>query len=220
MTEPDIHRRSLEALRTATVYEAMGRRGALAPHTIGPLWTPLVLAGPAFTVETSPADNLALHRAAAEAPPGSVIVAVTQRSLDVAVFGDLLARICVDRGVLGLVTDGSVRDWHGIKAIGFPVFSRGSSVLGPEKRDPGVLGGNVVIEGVPVAPGDWVLADEDGVIVVPARELETVVERARALAEREAELVRLAASGQSTLEQLGLRHLDQDRPRTAHPASG
>jgi 4-hydroxy-4-methyl-2-oxoglutarate aldolase len=204
-------RRALESLRTATVFDAMGRKGALNPHTVRPLWSPLVLAGPAFTVETSAADNLALHRAVADAPPGAVIVAVTQRSYDVAIFGDLLARICVDRGILGLITDGSVRDLHGIRTIGFPVFSGGTSVFSPSKEDPGVIGGTVVIEGVGVAPGDWMLADEDGVLAIPRADLETVVEQAYLRADREAQLIRGAAEGQSTLDQLGLTHLNQDR---------
>jgi 4-hydroxy-4-methyl-2-oxoglutarate aldolase len=195
--------RRLAEIGAAAVYEALGRRNALPPG-IRPLWTGLVLAGPAFTVECKAADNLALHRAVAEAPPGAVLVAATSRSTTVPVWGDLLSTISLNKGLAGFVTDGAVRDSNRIQHLKFPVFCQGTSLYAPTKDDFGTLGAPIVLEGVQVRPGDWLVADGDGVVVVPASELDSVIESAYAVREREAEMIRLAALGTSTLSQLNL----------------
>ncbi len=195
--------RRLAEIGAAAVYEALGRRNALPPG-IRPLWAGLVLAGPAFTVDCKAADNLALHRAVAEAPPGVVLVAATSRSTTVPVWGDLLSTISLNKGLAGLVTDGAVRDSNRIQQLKFPVFCQGTSLYAPTKEDFGTLGAPIVLDGVQVRPGDWIVADGDGVVVVPASELDSVVESAHAVREREGEMIRLAAHGTSTLSQLNL----------------
>src|SRR3954447_18400652 len=202
MAEADFARR-LPAAGAASLHEAQGRAGAL-DATIRPLWAPLVLAGPAFAVATSAADNLALHRAVAEAPPGVVIVAATGRSVEVPVWGSLLSSICKTKGVLGLITDGAVRDSDQIRELGFPVFCAGTGLTGPCKQDRGTIGEPIEIGGVDIAPGDWVVGGGDGVVAVPAERADDVVARAEEIERREAEIIRRAAAGESTLVQLGL----------------
>jgi 4-hydroxy-4-methyl-2-oxoglutarate aldolase len=193
----------LTEIGAAAVYEALGRRNALPPG-IRPLWAGLVLAGPAFTVQCKSADNLALHRAVAEAPPGVVVVAATSSSTTVPVWGDLLSTISLHKGLWGFVTDGAVRDSNRIQQLNFPVFCRGTSLYAPTKEDFGTLGQPIILDGVEVRPGDWLVADGDGVVVVPAPELDAVIESASAVRQHEAEMVRLASLGTSTLLQLNL----------------
>jgi 4-hydroxy-4-methyl-2-oxoglutarate aldolase len=187
----------------ASLYEANGRAGAFDPR-IRPLWAGASVAGPAFTVRGAAADNLALHRAVAEAPAGAVIVAATGESTRVAVWGSLLSSICVERGVLGLVVDGAVRDVDRIRELGFPVFCAAVTLLGPAKQDPGTVGEAIEIGGVTVSPGDLVVACGDGVVVVAAGEVEAAVRRAEEIEARETEMIRRAVDGESTIVQLGL----------------
>jgi len=218
MTEQETHgetgrkREMLAVLGAASVYEALGRRNALPPG-IRPLWTPLTLVGPVFTVTTRAGDNLALHRAVAEAPAGVVIAAATEASVMVPIWGDLLSTIAQGIGILGLVTDGATRDSDRIRELGFPVFCKGTSVHGPTKEFPGVLGETIVLDGVAVAAGDWIVADGDGVVVVPADEVAQVIVAAQAITDREREIVRRAALGESTIDQLGLRGVVESEPR-------
>jgi 4-hydroxy-4-methyl-2-oxoglutarate aldolase len=195
--------KGLEDLGAAAIYEAMGRRNALPPG-IKPLWSPLVVAGPAFTISTGPADNLALHRAVAEAPAGAFLVAATGASTEVPVWGDLLSTISLHKGIIGLVTDGAVRDSDRIRQLQFPVFCRGTSLYSPTKLDKGVLQEPIVLDGVDVAPGDWVVADGDGVVVIPVAEVGETLAAAQAVRKREAEIIERAKGGESTLVQLNL----------------
>jgi len=185
----------------AAVYEALGRRGAM-DAAIRPLWTPVGLAGPAFTVRGASADNLALHRAVATAPEGVVIVAATERSVAVPIWGSLLSSICSGRGILGLVTDGAVRDSDQIRGLRFPVFCAGVGLLGPSKKVRGALGEVIEVGGVRVAPGDWVIGDGDGVVLVPAERIQEVAEKAATVGSLESEMIRRAIAGESTLAQL------------------
>jgi 4-hydroxy-4-methyl-2-oxoglutarate aldolase len=123
---------------------------------------------------------------------------------EAAIFGSLLARICRDKGVAAVVTNGLVRDIDQIRDAGFPVFAGGITILGPTKVDPGRLQEPVTIGDAVVSPGDWVIGDSDGVVVIPAAALEETLAAAEAVEAREAEMVRRAAEGVSTVEQLGL----------------
>lgn len=189
---------------TGTLFEALGRRNACG-GSIRPLWTPLALAGPAFTVAVAHEDNLALHYACGEAPAGSVLVAAGNEAAKAATFGDVLATEALARGIAGLVTDGLVRDSAELRALGFPVFCRGVSPAGPGHDDPGERRVGVVLGGVAVAPGDWIVADEDGVVVVPAGELEAALAGAEARTVREAVLMERLRAGELTLDLLDLR---------------
>jgi 4-hydroxy-4-methyl-2-oxoglutarate aldolase len=201
MSSADVAER-LAACGSASVYEALGRRSAL-PTSIRPLWPAGPVAGPAYTVATGPADNLALHRAVAEVPTGAALIATVGTS-DRAIWGGLLSSICTAKGVAAFVTDGSVRDTDRIRALGFPVFCSGVTIAAPEKRDRGTLQTSIEIGGVQIEPGDWVVADGDGVVIVAAARLEEVLHGAEAVEAREAQIIRRAIDGEPTTVQLGL----------------
>jgi 4-hydroxy-4-methyl-2-oxoglutarate aldolase len=192
----------LAACGSASVYEALGRRSVLA-ESVRPLWPSGPVAGPAYTVSTGPADNLALHRAVADVPAGTVVIATVGGS-DCAIWGSLLSSICSAKGVAAFVTDGNVRDSDRIRVLGFPVFCAGVKIGVPEKQDRGTLQARIVIGGVGVEPGDWIVADGDGIVVVPAARLEEVLDGAEAVEAREAEIIRRAIDGEPTTVQLGL----------------
>jgi 4-hydroxy-4-methyl-2-oxoglutarate aldolase len=197
-------RERLRALGAASVLDASAG-GVTTGPSIRPVWWPVFAAGPAFTINTDPADNLALHRAIGEAPEGAIVVAATQRSVEIAIFGDLLSRIAIGRGLAGLVTDGAVRDIDRIREVGFPVFCGGVTLRSPTKRCWGEAGITVAIGDARIGAGDWVVGDGDGVVVVAAGEIAATVERAEAIRAREGELVRRAIGGEATVDLLGLR---------------
>lgn len=202
MTTLDVNER-LAGFGAAAMVDAYPG-AALAGPTIRPLWTPLSLAGPAFTVRTEPDDNRAVHRAIAEASPGDVIV-IAAGGAAAAIIGDVLTQAALARGIAGLVTDAAARDTDRIRALGFPVFCAGITPAPPGKVAWGEVGLRVRIGTAEISHGDWVVADGDGVVAFPAAELEGVLERAATIGEREQELVRRAVAGTTTVEQLGLR---------------
>jgi 4-hydroxy-4-methyl-2-oxoglutarate aldolase len=193
----------LGALPSAAVLDALPE-STWVGQAIRPLWRPASIAAPAFTVQTRHGDNRPLHRAIAEATPGSVVVAATDASLDVAIFGDLLARVGAQRGLAGLVTDGAVRDSDGIRAAGFPVFCAGVALRAPVKLFEGIYGAAVRLGEAEVHAGDWIIGDSDGVVVVPRAVVERVATAAEGVERREAEIVSRAIAGESTVAQLGL----------------
>jgi 4-hydroxy-4-methyl-2-oxoglutarate aldolase len=174
----------LVSLGAATLHEAMGRRGAVC-EAIRPLrgLTSCTLAGRALTVDCAPGDNLALHRALSVARPGDVIIADAKGHRAAGVWGELMTVQAIQAGVAGVVVDGAVRDVRAIVDLGFPVYSRAVSIGGPTKHDPGRLDEVVVVGGVTVHPGDLVVGDADGVVVIPA---ETVGPTLAAARERDA----------------------------------
>lgn len=160
--------------------------------------------GSAFTVRGARGDNLALHQALAASPHGSIIIADVGGDTAVGYWGELLAISAQVRGVSGLVVAGSIRDRAEIAALRFPVFHRGVSPRPAAKNVPGQLAVALEFGGAGVRPGDLVVADDDGVVVVPARESERVVAAALELAQREEEIGRRLARGETTIEVLGL----------------
>jgi 4-hydroxy-4-methyl-2-oxoglutarate aldolase len=192
-------------LGVATVFEALGQTGA-AVQGIQPLWKPIKLAGPVFTVRAAHNDNLALHRAIAEAPPGTVIVAATDVS-DVAVWGEIMTAAAQERRLLGLVTDGAVRDAARIQEMRFPVFCAHVSPVGAVKSSPGELGGTVSLGGVTISAQDWIVGDDDGLVAVEKNLLEPVVTKAQLRRRRETEMLGRLRHGELTIDLLGLRGL-------------
>ncbi len=153
---------------------------------IRPLWQPIPrIAGPAYPVQCAPGDNLMLHAAIYRAPPGSVIV-VEAGDIDYAVSGGNVCAVAQRRGIVGFVIDGVIRDIAEVREEGFPVFARGVIPIPGDKAVIGTLNGTVHCGGVEVAPGDYVVADEEGIVVVPVAELDTVFEAAQARAARDA----------------------------------
>lgn len=187
-------------LGAATLGETGGR--TMHPR-IRPAWPGARLAGPAYAVACAPGDNLALHAAVAEAPPGSVLVAAA-RPAELGYWGEVLTTGAEARGIRGLVIDGGVRDVAALEAHRFPVFSSLIALRGARKEAGGEIGGTARVGDVTVGRGDWVVADRDGVTVLPAADLGATVARGRARADRESQMFDRLRHGATTVELLGL----------------
>lgn len=194
----------LGAVGAATVHEAMGRRGFLGPE-LRPIQQGARVAGSAVTVLCHPGDNMMIHAAVEVCHVGDVLVVAFTAPCTHGAFGDLLAGSLMARGVRGLVIDAGVRDTAELRAMGFAVWARHVSVQGTVKATPGSVNVPVVVGGQHIVPGDVVCADDDGVVVVPREEAETVLASAhRRLANEQATRARLEA-GELGVDFYGLR---------------
>lgn len=195
---------ALAEFPTGTLSDALGRTGTMT-HAIKPLAHGMRCLGPAFTVRCWPADNLSLHRAIELASPGEILVVDGGDALDTALAGEILVYAAKLRGLGGMVIQGAVRDVAGIRDLGFPVFASAAAVRGPVKETLGALGIAIQCGGALVRPGDIVAGDDDGVVVIPVEQVKEVLERARAIRDKEIALRRGLEAGQSTMDLLGLR---------------
>lgn len=195
MNRPD--RRLVEALRgvpTGNICDAMDRFGAM-DYPIQALDRTVHLCGPAVTVRTRPGDNLVLYKALEVAAPGDVLVITCHEYQTGSTLGDIVVKIAARKGIAGIICDGLCRDASGIRSTGLPVFVRGTSPSSPFKDGPGEINGPISCGGVPVHPGDVVVGDEDGVVVIPARELERTVERLSLIRQKEAKMLQNVEAG-------------------------
>lgn len=193
---------ALGKLQSATLHEAMGKRGAL-PHTIKPIWPGTALAGVALTVKSRPGDNLMLHKAVSLAQPGDVLVVDNEGFLEAGLWGEIITVAAMQKGILGLVTNGACRDTLPIRDLGFPVFCAGVSIKGTTKAVPGKINHPLAFDGVTIHPGDVIVADNDGVVVVPCEEAAQVLQAALTKEKTEAEIMRRIRAGGSTMDLLG-----------------
>ena len=195
---------ALAAFGVATVHEAIGRAGYLGPG-IRPGWAGCRIGGTAVTVLCWPGDNLMIHAAVEQCRAGDVLVVTTTSASADGAFGELLATSLAHRGVRGLVTTGGVRDMAALQAMGFPVFSAAISAQGTVKASAGAVNVPVSIGGQRIAPGDAVVADDDGVVIVPRAAVTGALAAAAARARTE-EVSRAAfATGELGLDRYGLR---------------
>lgn len=178
---PEAELARLRALSTALVSDVFGRwAGAPGILPVAGLAAGQVVVGPALTVRTRPGDNLVVHKAADLAEPGEVLVVAAGGGNDRSILGGLLGQYAATRGMAALVVDGAVRDRSELEQYAPPTFATGLNHLGPYKDGPGEIRGTVVVAGLAVRCGDVVVADEDGVAVIPRGRLSEIVELAEA----------------------------------------
>jgi 4-hydroxy-4-methyl-2-oxoglutarate aldolase len=203
------HIDALAGMGTATVHEAIGRRGYVGPH-LRPIQQGVSVAGSAITVSCHPGDNLMIHAAVEVCQPGDILVVTNTAPSTHGMFGDLLAGSLMARGVRALVIDAGVRDTADLRSMGFPVWSQHVSCQGTVKASPGSVNVAVVLGEQVVAPGDVICADDDGVVVVPRAEAAEAVELSHARIEKEAATRERLNDGELGVDIYGLRPLLDD----------
>jgi 4-hydroxy-4-methyl-2-oxoglutarate aldolase len=211
--------RILGEMGVATVHEAQGRTGLMHLY-MRPVYSAARVAGPAITVLCHPGDNLMIHAAVELCSPGDVLVVASTGESSHAMFGELLATSCRAHGVAGLVIDGGVRDAADLTAMNFPVWAKIISAHGPVRTAAGSVNVEIDCAGTNVRPGDVVVGDQDGVVVVPLQNALTVADLAQQRQAKEAQNRERFRSGElgldiyglrSKLAELGVEYIDSDK---------
>jgi 4-hydroxy-4-methyl-2-oxoglutarate aldolase len=194
--------KQLSKFSAATIHEALGKQGNL-PSMIKPINSTMKVCGPAYTVKTMPRDNVLLHRAYAYAKTGDVIIANCSGFYEAGYWGDLMSLGAKTKGINGLVIDGCVRDADDIEAMNFPVFSRGLCIVGTSNHGDGFLNEPIVIGDVLINPGDIVVGDRDGVVVVPQHRIAEAIEKSLAREAKEENVRKQLREGKTSIQIYG-----------------
>ena len=184
---------------SATIHEASGRFGYIS-YRIKPIAKGMRVCGPAFTVECPPGDNMMLHKALELAQPGDLIIATVAGAEDYGYWGDLMAVSAVSRKLGGLCIEGCVRDSAEIIKLGFPIFSTGLCIRGTGKGMLGLVNYPVFFGGQRIEPGDLVVGDDDGLVVIARGNCPDVLEKTEARVAAEVEKEKILATGVSSVE--------------------
>ncbi len=194
----------LGALGASTVHEAYGRVGLMKPY-LRPVWVGAEAAGTAVTVLAHPGDNWMIHVAVEQCRPGDILVVGCSADNSDGMFGDLLATLLKARGVTGLVIDAGCRDVKSLREMGFPVWSKAISAKGTVKSTLGAVNVPVVCAGINVEPGDAVIADDDGIVVVRRKDAAEVAAKGEKRQADEDGKRKLLASGALGLDMYNMR---------------
>jgi len=184
------------AFQAAILADVAGRRGTLHGR-VKPLSPQMKVAGPAITVEVRPGDNLAIHAALAIAQPGDVLVVDGKGDISCALLGEIMATQAEASGIAGIIIDGAVRDADALAQGSYPVFAAGLNPSGPTKSIPGRVNHPVSVAGASIEPGDLVVGDADGVVVIAKQDVERII--ALAAKKLDAETRRIAGIKQGDL---------------------
>ena len=191
--------KQLSSIPTATIAYGQEDRGVVDSR-IGPMWKPIKMIGIAYTVKSKPGDNLAVHRAISIAPPGSVIVLDVDYYKEHASLGDIIIRNCIANKFSGFVTNGVMRDLAECRSLGLPIYATGICIKGPKKNDKGIIVGKINFGGIEVNTGDYVVGDDDGLVVVKPADAESVIDLALKKEAVEEEIAIRISKGENTLE--------------------
>jgi 4-hydroxy-4-methyl-2-oxoglutarate aldolase len=193
---------AMSGLATPTICEAYGGKGALA-HYIRPIRLGMKLCGPVVPVASHSGDNIIVHEAIYVAKPGDILLVSTSSCLEGGFWGAIMTVAAQQRGIGGLVTDGAVRDTDEMHDMGFPVFSQAVSMKGTTKVYLGTINHPIFFGDVKVDPGDLIIGDSDGVVVVARKDVTSVLELARTREEKEKKIISGLKQGKTTLELYG-----------------
>lgn len=188
----------------ATIHEAQGRKGLMAPY-MRPIYSGTRISGTAITVSVAPCDNWMIHVAAEIVKPGDILVVAPTSYSDAGYFGDLLATLMMSKGVRALIIDAGVRDIAELKEMGFPVWSKCISAQGTVKEVVGDVNIPIVCGGQIVHPGDAIIADDDGVVIVERHEAADILAKSAQREEKEAGIRKRYAKGELGLDMNNMR---------------